>query len=131
MAKEEEKNEVLLMDFLKRLKREVELHQEFGTSWTKEISSLAFFIANETRCISLFMDKEITKKAVIDLLPNLSKEKAEDVAKKLYKTAKWLYLNATLPNEIKDYLTQKRQERRPLTFVKQSNDSKRRKNNDR
>lgn len=102
MTQECGKREVSFVDFLKELQRKVKSHQENGTSWNKEISRLAFLIATEANCISFFMDKEISKKTIIDLLPNLSDEEVEDVSKKLYKIAKRLYLDTTLPDEIKE-----------------------------
>jgi hypothetical protein len=52
------------------------------------------------------------------LLPDLDHHRVEDVAKMLHVIAKELHLNATLSDEVKSYIQQKHQHRKPLSFVK-------------
>ncbi|MBA2879329.1 hypothetical protein HNR63_002401 [Anoxybacillus kamchatkensis] len=117
-------SELSFMDFLKRLKKEVELQQKCGTSWGKEISSIGYLIATKSKSLSIFMDVETSEKTISDLMPTLSREKVTDVARMLYKTVKQLHHNATLPEEIREYVRHKKQNQKPLTFIGKSKQDK-------
>lgn len=113
-----------LAKFIKELQKEVEFHQKESTSYRYSSALLSLEVANKTKDVSLFLSRKRSKEIVSEVFPQLDSEKVEDVAKMLNVIAKELQSHATLPKEISRFLKEKRQYRKPLSFVKETKPEK-------
>lgn len=111
---------VSFADFLHELQKEWEFHLNGGTSYRQKTAELSLEVARNVRTVVPFLKRDVAKQTVSRLLPGFDNYRVEDVAKMLHVIAKELHMNATLSDEVKDYIQQKRQHRKPLSFVKKS-----------
>ena len=109
---------VSFADFLHELQKEWEFYLNGGTSYRQKTAELSLEVARKVGSVVPFLESEVAKQTVSRLLPDLDRHRVEDVAKMLHVIAKELHLNATLSDEVKAYVQQKRQHRKPLSFVK-------------
>jgi hypothetical protein len=114
------KHEVSFEVFLNELLKEYDYFKNGGTSYRRSTAKLSLLVANRVGEVSPFLDNEITKQIVSKLLPNLDTDKKKDIAKFLYIVAKELHRNANQSFEVKNYIQQKRQNRKPMSFIKNS-----------
>lgn len=110
--------EVSFEDFIKELKKEYEYQRNGGTSYRLSSSSLALVTAIETNSVKEFLDKDVAKQTVSYLLPTISNEKVEDVAKLLNIIANDIQYKKNLPNKVREYVQQRREKQKPLSFKK-------------
>ncbi|WP_307257563.1 hypothetical protein [Oikeobacillus pervagus] len=108
--------EVSFEDFTKELKKEYEYQKNGGTSYRLSSSSLALVTAIETNSVKAFLDKDVAKQTVSYLLPTISNEKVEDVAKLLNMIAKDMHRKKNLPKEVQEYVQRKREKQKPLSL---------------
>jgi hypothetical protein len=111
-------NVVSFAEFLHELQKELKFHQDGGTSYRQQTAKLSLEVARKVGSVVPFLDSEIAKQTVSHLLSDVDCYRAEDVAKMLHTIARELHMNATLSDEVKAYIQQKRQHRKPLSFVK-------------
>lgn len=109
---------VSFTEFLHELQKEWRFHQHGGTSYRQKTAELSLEVAHKVGSIVPFLESEVAKQTVSRLLPDLDHHRVEDVAKMLHVIAKELHMNATLSDEVKSYIQQKRQHRKPLSLVK-------------
>jgi hypothetical protein len=105
-------------EFLHELQKEFRFHLNGGTSYRQKTAELSLEVARKVGAVSPFFESEVAKRTVSRLLPGFDHYRVEDVAKMLHVIAKELNMNATLSDEVKAYVQQKRQHRKPLSFVK-------------
>ncbi|ASS86459.1 hypothetical protein NSQ51_10625 [Geobacillus sp. FSL K6-0789] len=101
-------------EFLEELRQELRFQQNGGTSYRKQTAQLSLQVAQKAGCIDPFFNRESAKRTVSQLLPDLDLFRIEDVAKMLNVIARELHMNATLSDEVRDYIHQKRQHRKPF-----------------
>ncbi|AKM19577.1 Uncharacterised protein [[Flavobacterium] thermophilum] len=101
-------------EFLEELRQELRFQQNGGTSYRKQTAQLSLQVAEKAGCIDPFFNRESAKRTVSQLLPDLDLFRIEDVAKMLNVIARELHMNATLSDEVRDYIHQKRQHRKPF-----------------
>jgi hypothetical protein len=107
--------EVTFTEFIKELQNEVEFHKK-GTNYRMVSAELSLQVANQEEEFSLFLNRNAVKK-IVSQLQNVDFDRKNDVEKMLYTIARDLHRKATLPDEAKQYLQQKRQIRKPLQFI--------------
>ncbi|MED1420244.1 hypothetical protein [Bacillus smithii] len=95
-------------EFLHELQKEWRFHQQGGTSYRQKTAELSLEVANKVGAVAPFLEREVAKQTVSRLLPGLDRYRLEDVAKMLCVVAKELHMNATLSDEVKTYLQQKK-----------------------
>lgn len=107
--------EVTFAEFIKELQREVEYHEK-GTYYREVTAKLSIQVANQEKDFSLFLNKNAVKE-LVSQLPNIGADRKSDVVKMLYTIAKDLHHKASLPDEIKRYVQQKRRNQKPLQLI--------------
>lgn len=107
---------VSFADFLHELQKEWKFHLNGGTSYRQKTAELSLEVARKVGDVVPFFKSDVAKQTVSRLLPDLDHHRVEDVAKMLHVIAKDLHLNATLSNEVKTYVQQKRQQRKNLSL---------------
>lgn len=100
----------IFINFKNELKRELQFQLDGGTSYRQVTSALALVTAIEIKTIESFRDRKIATQTVSDMFPTLSEERCSDVGKMLSVIAKDLYRKATLPQEIQQYVQQKKKD---------------------
>ncbi|MGG1289845.1 hypothetical protein ABE218_00335 [Bacillus smithii] len=115
-----EKEIVPFSTFIRELKKEYNFHKNGGTSFRQVTSLIALIVAIECEAnrVDYFLDREIVKQTVADLMPTLNTERSEDVTKFLCTIAKDLYLKANLSDEAKEYVQQKQHNQKSLLLIK-------------
>lgn len=104
-------------DFLNELKKEVQYHQAGSTSFRRKVAVLAFVAATEIGHLEDFKNRDTAVKAVANLFPTLEdKELVNDIAKMLHVVYRSMNFKLNMPNDMKQYLEQKRINRKPLGF---------------
>jgi hypothetical protein len=106
----------LFDDFLNEIRKEVNYHSEGGTSYRQKTSELSLVVASKVGRITPFFDRKNARQIVIGMVPDADKNEVEDVTKMLQVVARELKRKATLPESIKDYIDQKRRNRKPIRF---------------
>ncbi|GLH64485.1 hypothetical protein [Parageobacillus sp. G301] len=94
--------------FLHELQKEWRFHQQGGTSYRQKTAELSLEVARKVREVAPFLERNVAKQTVSRLLPGLDHHRVEDVAKMLHVIAKELHMNATLSDEVKAYIQQKK-----------------------
>lgn len=103
-------HEVSFSEFLNELEKEVSFFRNGGTTYRLRTAEIALDIAQSVKTVDLFLDFEIAKEIVSNLLPEHDHHR-NDVAKMLYTIARDLEVNATLPIDVKEYVRQKCEKR--------------------
>jgi hypothetical protein len=111
-------NVVSFAEFLHELQKELKFHQDGGTSYRQQTAKLSLEVARKVGSVVTFLDSEIAKQTVSHLFSGIDCYRVEDVAKMLHTIARELHMNATLYDEVKAYVQQKRHHLKPLSFVK-------------
>jgi hypothetical protein len=99
---------VSFAEFLHELQKEWRFHQQGGTSYRQKTAELSLEVACKVKAVAPFLERDVAKQTVSRLLPDLEHHHVEDVAKMLHVIAKELHMNATLSDEVKAYVQQKR-----------------------
>ncbi|MGG1573234.1 hypothetical protein [Fictibacillus sp. NRS-1165] len=107
-----------LQSFLNEVQKEYVYQKNGGTSYRETTAELSLHLAHQVNDFVPFLDRDRAKTTVETLRPELDKYRKEDMAKFLYYVAKDLNGNATLSQDVLNYVNQKRKNRRPLSFVK-------------
>lgn len=110
--------ELFFTMFIQELQKELHFQQNGGTSYRTKTAQLSLEAAQKIGSIVPFSDRETAKQTVSQLFPDLNLFRIEDVAKVLHVVARELCLNAALSDEVKAYVQEKRQQRKPLSFLK-------------
>ncbi|WCK57354.1 hypothetical protein PP175_29630 (plasmid) [Aneurinibacillus sp. Ricciae_BoGa-3] len=105
-------------DFLHELQREVQFQQNGGTSYRKDTADVSLSVAQRAGSVIPFFQLVDTKQTISRLFPDIDRYRLDDVAKMLHVIAKDLRLNATLSDDVKAYVQEKRENRKPLSFIK-------------
>jgi hypothetical protein len=95
-------------EFLHELQKEWRFQQQGGTSYRQKTAKLSLEVANKVGAVAPFLERDVAKQTVSRLLPVLDRYRLEDVAKMLHVVAKELHMNATLSDEVKTYVQQKK-----------------------
>ncbi|GEL78716.1 hypothetical protein [Tenuibacillus multivorans] len=99
------------------LNKEVKFHKAGGTSYRKDTANLSLHVAKNVDDVSLFLNPRSSRQLVKNLLSAYDKYRQQDVTKMLHVTAKNLYLNHNLSDEMKAHLKRKmrtRNSKQPL-----------------
>lgn len=110
--------EAFFSSFLREIQKEINYLEKGGTSYRKVSAELSLKVAIQVGEVFPFLNRELAISTISKLYPNLDFNRKNDVAKMMYVIARDLQFNATLPEEIKKYVHQKRQNRNthPLKF---------------
>ena len=114
----ESEETVSFAEFVQELQGELEYHQKGSHNNYRMVSaelSLKVAVANQVDEFSLFLNRDIVKEMVAQL-PEINLERRSDVEKMLSTIARDLFRKATQSDEVKKYVEQKRQNRKPLQF---------------
>lgn len=106
-------------EFLKELQREIDYHTNGGTSYRRTSAEYAFQIARMVGEFPPFLDIKNTERIVAKLQYNLSIEKKRDTVKMLNTIAKELHRKANMPDEIRQYVQERSNNNKPLSFTKE------------
>ncbi|WP_343273582.1 hypothetical protein [Lentibacillus songyuanensis] len=94
--------------FLNKLKQEYEYHKG-GSSYRLQTAKLALDTALKEKKATPFLKPEKSRKIVSIHYPFLDKHRKDDVTKMLWMVAKSMYLEHTTPDEVKEYVKKKSQ----------------------
>lgn len=101
-------------DFLYKLKQEYEYHNNGGTDYRLETARLSLQVAMKVEQVNPFLNAINSKRLVLMHYPSLDNDRKNDVAKMLRVIAKSLYLEMNTPNEVKEYVNKKMQNKMVL-----------------
>ena len=108
-------------DMVEKLQQQNDYLSEGGTSYRQRTAELALKVAREVGDVTPFYNQIKASVVVAQLLPELDIHRKEDVAKMLRVVVNRLHLNATLSNDVKEYVNENMsgQEKIKLIEVKQ------------
>lgn len=112
---------VSFKDFIEKLQQQYDYLLEGGTSYRQRTAELALEVARKVDSVSPFYDNNEAREAVIQLYPDLDVDRREDVAKMLRVVVNRLHLDATLSDEVKEYVKEKMNSEKKIKLVKKNN----------
>jgi len=105
-------------EFLSELQKECRHLQKGGSSYRMATAELSLHLVSQINDIVPFLDRNSAKETVSMYFPSLDQDRRNDMAKFLFFIATDVHRGTSyFPDDVKEYLHQKRQQRKPLSFV--------------
>lgn len=108
---------VTFTDFKCELEREVSYHSDGGTNYRQETAELSLKVAELVKDVKPFFSPDTALQTVKNFFPKEDLFRLRDVAKMLSVVLNDLLSKATLSDEFKQKLNERRQNRKPLKLV--------------
>lgn len=110
--------EMYYKTFIQELQNECDYHAQGSTSYRKRSAELSLEVARKTKSVAPFFQSESALQTVSRFLVDEDQERIKDVSKMLRVVANSVRLDSELPYELKEYIQEKRINRKPLSFKK-------------